>query len=221
MGWFGPSKKKTLWKAAKDGNEAELRRLIELGGNVNWHNPEVRRRMCLAWAPASSSPLSSVPPPRPPDTAPYSPQPSCTARAVLAHTPLALEDGSCVRPGIRLNSSDGGLTVRARRVCPTPHRVRGDRQRHGRKSGAPSPKHITMGPLPYSHFVRVLSSVFRASAETQLCITRHGITRHGTATSRSPSASSKAAPMRRFETIAAGRPSTAHGRGATARSWPC
>jgi len=40
MGWFGPSKKKTLWKAAKDGNEAELRRLIELGGNVNWHNPE-------------------------------------------------------------------------------------------------------------------------------------------------------------------------------------
>jgi len=36
MGWFGPSKKKTLWKAAKDGNEAELRRLIERGGSVNW-----------------------------------------------------------------------------------------------------------------------------------------------------------------------------------------
>ena len=74
MGWFGPSKKKTLWKAAKDGNEAELRRLIELGGNVNWHNPEVRRRMCLAWAPASSPLLllrsPSPPRQRPPDTAP-------------------------------------------------------------------------------------------------------------------------------------------------------
>eukprot|EP00900_Chrysochromulina_parva_P016038 jgi/Chrpa1/24435/Chrysochromulina_OHIO_Genome00007287-RA len=30
-----------VYKAAKDGNEAELRRLIGLGGNVNWHNPEV------------------------------------------------------------------------------------------------------------------------------------------------------------------------------------
>ena len=48
---------KAVWQAAKDGNEAELRRLIGLGGSVNWHNPEVRRRMCLAWAPASSPPL--------------------------------------------------------------------------------------------------------------------------------------------------------------------
>ena len=47
-----------LWQAAKDGNEAELRRLIGLGWSVNWHNPDyVRRRMCLAWAPASSPPL--------------------------------------------------------------------------------------------------------------------------------------------------------------------
>ena len=45
---------KAVWQAAKDGNEAELRRLIERGGNVNWRNPAVRRRMCLAWAPASS-----------------------------------------------------------------------------------------------------------------------------------------------------------------------
>ena len=48
---------KAVWQAAKDGNEAELRRLIERGGSVNWHHPEVRRHMCLAWAPASSPPL--------------------------------------------------------------------------------------------------------------------------------------------------------------------
>ena len=56
---------KHLWQAAKTGKEAELRRLIGLGWSVNWHNPEVRRRMCLAWAPASSSPLSSVAPAAP------------------------------------------------------------------------------------------------------------------------------------------------------------
>ena len=65
MGWFFPSKDKKLYKAAENGNEAELRRLIERGGNVNWHNPEVRRRMCLAWAPASTPPLSSVAPAAP------------------------------------------------------------------------------------------------------------------------------------------------------------
>ncbi|KOO33211.1 hypothetical protein Ctob_016545, partial [Chrysochromulina tobinii] len=48
---------KAVYEAARDGKEAELTRLIGLGGNVNWHNPDVRRRMCLAWAPASSSPL--------------------------------------------------------------------------------------------------------------------------------------------------------------------
>jgi hypothetical protein len=56
---------KAVWQAAKDGNEAELRRLIERGGNVNWSNPEVRRRMCLAWSPASSPPLSPVAPAAP------------------------------------------------------------------------------------------------------------------------------------------------------------
>jgi len=81
MGWFGPSKAEKLWKAAEDGNEAELRRLIERGGNVNWYNPEVRRRMCLAWAPASSPLCLRSPSPRPLDTAPSSSQPSCTARA--------------------------------------------------------------------------------------------------------------------------------------------
>ena len=42
-----------LWQAAYDNNEPELKRLIGLGWNVNWHNPKVRRRMRLAWAPAS------------------------------------------------------------------------------------------------------------------------------------------------------------------------
>ena len=44
---------KAVWQAAFDNNEPELRRLVGLGWNVNWHNPEVRRRMRLAWAPAS------------------------------------------------------------------------------------------------------------------------------------------------------------------------
>ena len=44
---------KAVYEAARDNNEPELKRLIRLGGNVNWRNPEVRRRMRLAWAPAS------------------------------------------------------------------------------------------------------------------------------------------------------------------------
>ena len=48
---------KAVWEAARDGNEAWLRLLIVLGGSVNWHNPQVRRRMCLAWARAPSRPL--------------------------------------------------------------------------------------------------------------------------------------------------------------------
>ena len=44
---------KAVYEAASDNNEPELKRLIRLGGNVNWRNPEVRRRMRLAWAPAS------------------------------------------------------------------------------------------------------------------------------------------------------------------------
>ena len=48
---------KAVYEAAENCNEAELRRLIERGGSVNWRNPEVRRRMCLAWARAPSRPL--------------------------------------------------------------------------------------------------------------------------------------------------------------------
>jgi len=48
---------KAVNEATRDGNEAELRRLIGLGWSVSWHNPNVRHRMCLAWAPALSPPL--------------------------------------------------------------------------------------------------------------------------------------------------------------------
>ena len=125
MGWFGPSKAekdKKLWQAAQDGDEAELRRLIKRGGSVNWHNPDgilVRRRMCLAWAPASSPPLSSVAPAAPARHGAIFPTaqlhgarrtPACSP---IRLTPLALEDGSCGRPGLGRHSSDGGLIERA------------------------------------------------------------------------------------------------------------
>jgi len=72
---------KAVYDAAENGNEAELTRLIGLGGNVNWRN-WVRRRMCLAWAPASSPPLL-LSPPRSPETAPV-PTARCTARGRAA-----------------------------------------------------------------------------------------------------------------------------------------
>ena len=149
---------KAVWQAAKDGNEAELRRLIERGGNVNWRNPAVRRRMCLAWAPASTPPLSSVAPAAPARHGAIFPTaqlhgarrtPACSP---IRLTPLALEDGSCVRPVLRFHSSDDCLKGRARRVRPTRHRVRGERERHARKSGAPSPKHT-----PWVRFHVVIS----------------------------------------------------------------
>jgi len=59
-----------------------------------------------------------------------------------------------------------------------------------------------------------LSFVFRTSTMRQHCITRQP-----SAASRSPSAFSKGAPIRRFETSGAGRPSTGHGSMARARSW--
>jgi len=59
-----------------------------------------------------------------------------------------------------------------------------------------------------------LSFVFRATAIGQHCIPRHS-----GAASRSPSAFSKGAPIRRFEPRAARRPSTTHGGRARARSW--
>ena len=77
---------KAVFEAAWDGKEAELTRLIGLGGNVNWHNPDaVRRRMCLAWAPASSPPLL-LSPPRSPETAP-APELAALRAAALAAPP--------------------------------------------------------------------------------------------------------------------------------------
>jgi hypothetical protein len=151
---------KAVWQAAKDGNEAELRRLIERGGSVNWRG--VRRRMCLAWAPASSTPLSSVAPAAPAGHGAIFPTaqlhgarrtPACSP---IRLTPLALEDGSCVRPGLRIHTSECGSSEREqeRRVRPTPHRVRGERERHERKSGEPSPKHT-----PWVRFHGVISFV--------------------------------------------------------------
>ena len=77
-----------VWEAAGNGDEAELRRLIGLGGSVNWRHPEVRRRMCLAWAPASSSPLV-LSPPRSPETAPFPQSSLYRARAGLCRHPAA------------------------------------------------------------------------------------------------------------------------------------
>jgi hypothetical protein len=82
-----------VYRAAENGNEAELRRLIERGGNVNGKYV-VRRRMCLAWAPASSPPLV-LSPPRSPETAPspqsslYSARPRWLCRLPAARPSLA------------------------------------------------------------------------------------------------------------------------------------
>ena len=102
MGWFGPSKAEKLYKAAKDGDEAELRRLIERGGNVNWHNPDwVRRRMCLAWAPASSPPLL-LSPPRSPETAP------CPQSSLYRARPRWLRRHPAAPPSLAHASSSHG-----------------------------------------------------------------------------------------------------------------
>ena len=172
---------KAVYEAARDGNEAGLTRLIGLGGNVNWHNPDyVRRRMCLAWAPASSLPLL-LSPPRSPETAPV-PTARCTARgrAGCAATPpprrawhtrprrmaraapprarprssraLALDDAACASFATGRNHSFAmGLSERARRVRPPPPRGRGHRgQRQGKPRACPPPAHA-MDPLPCSH----------------------------------------------------------------------
>ena len=81
-----------LWQAAYDNNEPELKRLIGLGWNVNWHNPEVRRRMRLAWAPASFRlyMLEGA------DTAPFFATAQRAASA-LAELPPRRHAGLCIR----------------------------------------------------------------------------------------------------------------------------
>jgi hypothetical protein len=164
-----------VYEAARDGNEAELTRLIGLGGSVNWHDPDVRRRMCLAWAPASSSLLLLRSPPRhrhgARPTRRHSPQLAARRRWLCrrpaapprrawhtrprrmarAASPRARPRSSrvlwhsmtprvCFMCPARIHSSRDGLMLRARRVRPTPPRVRGDRgQRHECKPRACPP----------------------------------------------------------------------------------
>ena len=82
---------RAMYEAAKEGNEVELRRLIGLGWSVNWHNPEVLRRMCFAWALASSPPLllrsPSPPTRRRPTRRQVSPQLAARSAAALAVPP--------------------------------------------------------------------------------------------------------------------------------------
>jgi hypothetical protein len=227
---------KAVWQAASDGKKAELRQLIERGWSVNWHHPEVRRHMCLAWGrrrlcwfsrlrrrgsarptrrrlPTAQAALAFCRrPAAPPSVAPASS--SHGARRTLACSfvsplwPLRMAR-VCVQGGftaLMMASTFGregcvglllesGATVNATGVSLE----------------RPHPAH-TVGQLPCSDFVRLLPFVFR-TMEGQLCIARLSA-----ATSRSPSAFSKAAPIRLSETITARRPSTRHGRGARARS---
>ena len=41
---------KAVWQAVEDGNEAELRRLIKLGGDVNMRDPVRRHMPCVVAA---------------------------------------------------------------------------------------------------------------------------------------------------------------------------
>jgi hypothetical protein len=231
-----------VYKAAKDGKEAELTRLIGLGGNVNWRDG-VRRRMCLAWAPASSPPLL-LSPPRSPETAPV-PTARCTARAaalaappprrpaelgtrvlvawraphprVLAHAPRVLWHSMTPRVLHLPKAGDTALivaTYNGREGC-----VRLLLAAEAIEVNAKvSLEHALPQHMRWVRFHVIiplgLSFVFRTTTIGQHCITRHT-----GATSRSPSAFSKGAPIRRFETVSARRPSTTHGIMAGARSW--
>ena len=81
-------------------------------------------------------------------------------------------------PGLRTHSSDIGRKPRARRVRPTPPRVRGDRgQRHGRKPRAcPLPAHA-MDPLPTFHVVISFVSSLLSSERRKLSSAWRGIPR--------------------------------------------
>ena len=166
---------KAVWEAARDGKEAELARLIGLGGSVNWRNPAVRRRMCLAWAPASSPPLvlsrsPSPPTRRSPDSSPspHSQRAARRARGLAVPPPrrpaelgtrlldvrrappartmfVSPHFGYRVIAVVRVDSPYYLLSARARRVRPTPPRLQGGRERHGCKSRACPPRARAMG----------------------------------------------------------------------------
>jgi len=235
---------KAVYEAAWDGDEAELTRLIGLGGNVNWHNPDlVRRRMCLAWAPASSPPLL-LSPPRSPETAPFSPELAVQRAAALAAPPPRRPAELGTRVLVAWRAPHPRVLAHAPRVLwhsMTPRVLHLPQSGftalliaswHGREgcvrllleaeaievNAKVSLEHALPQHMRWVRFHVVipfgLSFVFRAASMIQHCIGRHA-----TATSRSPSAFSKGAPIRRFETSSARRPSTTHGRRARARSW--
>ena len=109
-----------LWQAAYDNNEPELKRLIGLGWNVNWHNPEVRRRMCFAWALASSPPLllrsPSPPTRRRPTRRQISPQLAARSAAALAVPPPRRPAELCTRVLVARRAPHPRVLVHAPRV---------------------------------------------------------------------------------------------------------
>ena len=125
---------KAVWQAARDNNEPELRRLSGLGWNVNWHNPEVRRRMRLAWAPASFRLCMLRPQPcelprrrwlsrRPAGTPGFAYAPSTGLLGAPTPRELLLKSASltrCVAPGERMDSAHSILEVGIRRLCRDP-----------------------------------------------------------------------------------------------------
>ena len=126
---------KAVWQAAKDNNEPELKRLIGLGWNVNWHNPEVRRRMRLAWAPASFRLCMLRPQPCelprrrwlsrcPAGTPGFAYAPSTGLLGAPTPRELLLKSASltrCVAPGdLRTDSAHEVLGEGIRRLCRDP-----------------------------------------------------------------------------------------------------
>ena len=118
---------RAVYDAASANDVAELKRLIGLGWNVNWHNPEVRRRMRLAWAPASFClyMLEGA------DTTPFFATPQRAASA-LAEPPPRRHAGLCIRA---LDGPAGRADPpRAPAEDGLPHSMRRPRMTEGQRS---------------------------------------------------------------------------------------
>ena len=130
---MGNAMGKAVWHAAEGNNEPALKLLIGLGGNVNWHNPEVRRRMRLAWAPASFRLCMLRPQPcepprrrwlsrRPAGTPGFAYAPSTGLLGAPTPRELLLKSASltrCVAP-VERDSAHSVLDIRIRRLCRDP-----------------------------------------------------------------------------------------------------
>ena len=138
---MGNAMGKAVWQAALDNNEPALKRLIGLGWNVNWHHPEVRRRMRLAWAPASfrlymlegadTAPFfataqraaSALASRRPAGTPGFAYAPSTGLLGAPTPRELLLKSASltrCVAPVVRIDSAHKVLGEGIRRLCRDP-----------------------------------------------------------------------------------------------------